>query len=98
MNNWISALFNNIGNMRRPMMNMFGVKRKSNWGWLWGSLISIVLSTAAVAFTRSRNHNANMHPMQQIMSKSNMNNAFKNQNLSALTEMADELGFEKKKQ
>ncbi|GLB61305.1 hypothetical protein [Cytobacillus sp. NCCP-133] len=99
MNNWISALFNNMGDMRKPLMNMIGKKRKNNWGgWLWGSLLSLILSTAAYTFTRTRNQNGNVHPMQQIMNSSGMGNAFQKQNLAGLTEFADEMGFEKKKQ
>ncbi|MBT2689573.1 hypothetical protein J7I93_15385 [Bacillus sp. ISL-47] len=88
-----------MGNMRRPLMNMFGMKkRRNNWGWLWGSLLSLVLSTAAYGFTRARNNNGNIHPMQEIMNNSRMTNAFQKQNLAGLTEFADELGFDKKKQ
>jgi hypothetical protein len=79
MNKWI------IG--RNPLMALFGKKRNGR-GWIWGSLLSLGVSAAAIRLSRNKKMQS---PVNNIMNNFDIGKMSKMGNLAALAEIAEEL-------
>jgi hypothetical protein len=93
MNKWIMSFFQ-IG--RKPLMALFGKKRNGR-GWIWGSLLSLGVSAAAIRLSRNKKMQS---PVNNIMNNFDIGKMSKNfdigkmskmGNLAGLAEIAEEL-------
>jgi hypothetical protein len=84
MNKWIMSFFQ-IG--RKPLMALFGKKRNGR-GWIWGSLLSLGVSAAAIRLSRNKKMQS---PVNNIMNNFDIGKMSKMGNLAALAEIAEEL-------
>lgn len=84
MNKWIMSFFQ-IG--RKPLMTLFGKKRNGR-GWIWGSLLSLGVSAAAIRLRRNKKMQS---PVNNIMNNFDIGKMSKMGNLAGLAEIAEEL-------
>jgi len=84
MNKWIMSFFQ-IG--RKPLMALFGKKRNGR-GWIWGSLLSLGVSAAAIRLSRNKKMQS---PVNNIMNNIDIGKMSKMGNLAGLAEIAEEL-------
>jgi hypothetical protein len=84
MNKWIMSFFQ-IG--RKPLMALFGKKRNGR-GWIWGSLLSLGVSAAAIRLSRNKKMQS---PVNNIMNNFDIGKMSKMGNLAGLAEIAEEL-------
>jgi len=84
MNKWISSFFQI---RRNPLMAMFGKKRNGK-GWIWGSLLSLGVSVAALRLRRNKNTQS---PVNNIMNNFDIGKMSKMGNMAGLAEIAEEL-------
>lgn len=84
MNKWITSFFQL---RRNPLMTLFGKKRNGK-GWIWGSLLSLGVSAAAIRLRRNR---MTRSPVDNIMNNIDIGKMNKMGNLAGLAEIAEEL-------
>lgn len=84
MNKWITSFFQL---RRNPLMALFGKKRNGK-GWIWGSLLSLGVSAAAI---RLRRNKKTQSPVNNIMNNIDIGKMSKMGNLAGLAEIAEEL-------
>ncbi len=84
MNKWIMSFFQ-IG--RKPLRALFGKKRNGR-GWIWGSLLSLGVSAAAIRLRRNKKMQS---PVNNIMNNIDIGKMSKMGNLAGLAEIAEEL-------
>lgn len=84
MNKWITSFFQL---RRNPLMAFFGKKRNGK-GWIWGSLISLGVSAAAIRLRRNR---MTQSTVNNIMNNIDLGKMNKMGNLAELAEIAEEL-------
>jgi|GEM_PF-3240360 hypothetical protein len=84
MNKWITSFFQV---RRNPLMAMFRKKRNGK-GWIWGSLLSLGVSAAAI---RLRRNKKTQSPVSNLMNNIDIQKMSKMGNLAGLAEIAEEL-------
>ncbi|MFZ3591757.1 hypothetical protein ACOI1C_21705 [Bacillus sp. DJP31] len=85
MNNLLSLLFNR--GKKQPFLNMFGRNNKGR-GWLWGSLIGLGISAAALGLGRNRDK---IPQFQNLKDNFGLEKVLRKPNTAGVTEFSEEL-------